>query len=81
MWLPSELFFRRFHIVGSIATLVCCVSLFVITLFPSSFPGIHRLLVDDRIAIIMPYLLFIALGEAVFSIWYFLFRKESASKV
>lgn len=75
MWLPNESFIIKFHIAGSIATLVCGASIVFICLVPSYFPGIYRLLVDDRIGIVIPYLLFIALGESVFSIWYFLFRK------
>ena len=76
MWQPSERFFIKFHIVGSIATLVCGASIVFFCLDPSFFPGIYRLLVDDRIGIIIPYLLFIALGESIFSIWYFLIRKK-----
>lgn len=75
MWLPDENFFIKTHIVGSITTLVCGVSIIFIYLVPSFFPGIYKLLVDDRISIVIPYLLFIALGESIFSIWYFLFRK------
>jgi len=75
MWLPNESFFIKFHIAGSIATLVCGVSIIFICLVPSFFPGVYRLLLDDRIGIIIPYLLFIALGESIFSIWFFLFRK------
>ena len=76
MWQPNEGFVIKFHIAGSIATLVCGMSIVFICLFPSFFPDIYRLLVDDRIGIVIPYLLFIALGESVFSIWYFLFRKS-----
>jgi hypothetical protein len=75
MWQPSERLFKKIHIIGSIATVVCGVSVVVICLVPSSSPGIYNLLVDDRVSIVIPYLLFIALGEAIFSIWYFLFRK------
>ena len=75
MWHPSEDFLIKYHIAGSLATLVCCAGVILICLAPSYFPGIYRLLVDDRIAIVIPYLLFIAVGEAIFSIWYFLFRK------
>jgi uncharacterized membrane protein len=77
MWQPTENFFIKSHIVVSIATFVCCGSIFVIALVPSFFPGIYTLLIDDRISIFIPYLLFIALGESVFSIWYFLFRKRN----
>ena len=77
MWLPNEKFFIKTHIAGSIATLICGVSIIVIALVPSLFPSIYNLLVDDRIGIVIPYLLFIALGESIFSIWYFLFRKEN----
>jgi hypothetical protein len=77
MWVPDENFFIRTHIIGSIATIACAVSIFFISLVPSFFPGMYRLLVDDRIGIVIPYLLFIALGESVFSIWYFLFRKKN----
>jgi uncharacterized membrane protein len=76
MWQPNESFFIKFHIVGSIGTLVCGASIVLIALVPSFFPGIYKLLVDDRISIVIPYLLFIALGESIFSIWYFLFRKR-----
>jgi len=76
MWRPNERFFITSHIAGSIATLACAVTVAVIALVPSFFPGIYRLLVDERISIIIPYLLFIALGGSIFSIWYFLFRKN-----
>ena len=76
MWLPDESFFIKTHIICSITTLACCVSIIFICLVPSFFPGIYKLLVDERISIVIPYLLFVALGESIFSIWYFLFRKE-----
>jgi hypothetical protein len=76
MWQPDENILVRFHIAGSIATLVCGGSVILICLDPTFFPGIYRLMIDDRIGIIVPYLLFIALGESIFSIWYFLFRKN-----
>ncbi len=75
MWQPNENFFLKFHIAGSFATLVCCLSIVYICLVPTMFPDVYMLVVDDRIGIVIPYLLFIALGEAFFSIWYFLFRK------
>lgn len=75
MWRPNESFFIKYHIAGSMATLVCGLSVVFICLTPDSFPSIYRLLVDDRIGIVIPYLLFIALGESIFSLWYFLFRK------
>jgi hypothetical protein len=76
MWKPDESFFIKSHIIGSIATLVCGVSIILICLVPSFIPGIYRLLVDERIFIVVPYLLFIALGGSIFSIWYFVFRKR-----
>lgn len=75
MWKPNELIFIKHHIAGSIATLVCGLTIIFIGLAPACFPAVYRLLVDDRVAIVIPYLLFIALGESIFSIWYFLFRK------
>jgi len=75
MWRPNENFYIKSHIAVSVGTLVCGLSIAVIALVPSCLPGIHRLLIDDRVGIVIPYLLFVALGEAVFSIWYFLFRK------
>lgn len=75
MWQPKEQIFIRTHIAGSIATLVCCATVFCICLAPSLFPAVYRIMVDARIGIVIPYLLFIALGEALFSIWYFMFRK------
>jgi len=74
MWQPSERFFIKYHVVGSIATLICCLAVVFICLVPAYFPGVYRLLADDHLGI-MPYLLFIALGESIFSIWYFIFRK------
>jgi hypothetical protein len=76
MWKPDESFFIKSHIIGSVATLVCGVSIILICLVPSFIPGIYRLLVDERIFIVVPYLLFIALGGSIFSIWYFVFRKR-----
>jgi hypothetical protein len=75
MWHPSENFLIKYHIAGSIATLVCCTFIVSISLVPTLFPGVYRLLVDERVIDVIPYVIFIALGEAVFSIWYFLFRK------
>ncbi|OGU13096.1 MAG: hypothetical protein A2076_07410 [Geobacteraceae bacterium GWC2_53_11] len=75
MWKPSENFLTRQHIIGSIATLVGGLCIILVCLAPAYFPGVYKLLVDDRVSFIIPYLLFIALGEAVFSLWYFLFRK------
>jgi hypothetical protein len=75
-WTPTEKFFIKSHIVGSIATLVCAVSVTLIGLIPSLFPDIHRLLVDERVGTVIPYLLLIALGNSLFSIWFFLFRKD-----
>jgi len=75
-WTPTEKFFIKSHIAGSIATLVCAVTIVLIGLVPSLFPGIHRLLVDDRVGTVIPYLLLIALGNSLFSIWFFLFRKD-----
>jgi hypothetical protein len=72
---PDETFYIKYQVAGSITTLVCGLSIISICLAPASFPEIYRLLADDRVAIVIPYLLFIALGEAIFSIWYFCFRK------
>ena len=76
MWLPTEKFFIKSHIAWSIVTLVCAVSIVLICFVPSLFPGIHRLLVDDRVGFVIPYLLLTALGGSLFSIWFFLFRKD-----
>ncbi len=75
MWMPTERFCIRSHVAGSIATNAWCVVIVTICLIPTFFPVIYKLLSDDRVGIVVPYLLFIALGEAAFSIWYFLFRK------
>jgi hypothetical protein len=76
MWQPNENFLKKYHVAASLATIMCGASIIFICLAPAYFPGIYRLLVDDRIAIVIPYLLFIALGEAIFSVWYFLFRNR-----
>jgi hypothetical protein len=71
----NEKFLINYHIAGSLSTLVCGLSIIFICLDPSNVPGVYRLLVDDRIGLVLPYFLFIVLGESMFSIWYFLFRK------
>lgn len=76
MWHLDENFFIKTHVAGSIATVVYAASIILICLVPSLFPGLYQLLLDDRVGMIIPYLLFIALGESIFSIWYFLFRKK-----
>jgi hypothetical protein len=75
MWQPSEHFFINCHVAGSVAALVCSLSVIIICFAPAYFPGVYRLLVDDRVGIVIPYLLFLVLGESIFSIWYFKFRK------
>lgn len=74
MWQPSERLFVKYHVAGSIAMLICGLTVVVICLAPAYFPGVSRFFADDRLGSI-PYLLFIALGESLFSIWYFIFRK------
>ena len=76
MWVPTERFFIKSHVAGSIATLVCAASILIIGLVPSFFPGIYQILIDDRVGIVIPYLLFVALGGSLFSIWYFMIRKN-----
>lgn len=71
----GERLLRRCHVAGSLAALVFGITVMVVYLAPESVPGVYRVLADDRIAMVMPYLLFIILGEAAFSVWYFLFRK------
>lgn len=75
MWQLNESYFVKSHIASSVATFFCGVGIIAACLVPSLFPDIYRLLVDDRICIVVPYMLFIALGGSIFSIWYFLFRK------
>ncbi|NVN99348.1 MAG: hypothetical protein HXX17_08490 [Geobacteraceae bacterium] len=70
----DENFFVKTHLAVSIGTIVFGTAILLICLTPSLFPALYKLLLDDRIAMIIPYLLLIALGEAIFSIWYFLFR-------
>lgn len=75
MWQPTESTCKKFHLAGSLATLafgLCTISL---CLFPDSFPAVYRILSDERAAASIPYLLFIALVESLFSLWYFVFRK------
>ncbi len=75
MWRPRENVLIKYHIAGSVATFVCGVTIVFIGIAPAYFPSVYRFLIDDRIGFVIPYLLFIALGESAFSIWYFLFRK------
>jgi hypothetical protein len=74
MWQPSERLFVKYHVAGSIAMLMCGLTVVIICLAPAYFPDTYRFFADDRLGSI-PYLLFIALGESIFSIWYFIFRK------
>lgn len=76
MWHPNENFYRKSHVAGSFATLVCAVFIVFIGLVPSLFPDIYRMLLDDRVLFVLPYLLLLALGGSVFSIWYFWIRKD-----
>jgi hypothetical protein len=76
MWKPDEFFFIKSHIAGSVATLASCLIIIVICLIPSCSPGIYKLLVDERITIVVPYLLFLSLAGSLFSIWFFLFRNK-----
>lgn len=71
----NERFFIKYHVAASIATLLWGLIIVLICLMPSFFQGIYMILVDNRITIVLPYLLFIALGESIFSIWFFFFRK------
>ena len=77
MWKPDEDFFIKAHIVSSIATFVCGLSIVLICLIPTFSPGIYKLLVDERVSIVVPYLLFLSLAGSFFSIWYFLLRKKN----
>lgn len=72
----DERYFTRWHIITSIATLVLALCLVAICFVPSLIPTIYRLLVDERITIAVPYLLFLALGSSLFSIWYFLVARR-----
>lgn len=77
MLLPRESLLLKFHLAGSIATLILGAVMVAAAFIPALFPDMHKLLLDERVITIIPYLLFIALGEALFSIWYFLFRKQA----
>ena len=72
----DERFFTRWHIAASIATLIFGLCLAAVSIVPSLIPDLYRLIIDDRITIAVPYLLFIALGSSLFSIWYFLILRN-----
>lgn len=76
MWVPSEQLILKLHIAGSFATIICCVCIILAGLAPQLLPDVHRVLVDERVSFIIPYFLFLALGQSLFSIWYFLLRKR-----
>ncbi|MDD2367142.1 MAG: hypothetical protein PHN84_13350 [Desulfuromonadaceae bacterium] len=76
MWKPKEIFFIRYHIAVSAVTLLLGLALLYICLTPQIFPALSELLLDDRVSVVIPYLLFIAVGQSAFSVWYFLFRKS-----
>jgi hypothetical protein len=62
----------QWHIVASFATFIFAVCLAVTAIVPSFLPGIYTLIIDDRITLAVPYLLLLALGGSLFSLWYFL---------
>jgi len=72
----DERFFTKWHVIASIATFIFALCLAAAGFFPAFLPGIHRLIVDDRITIAVPYLLYLALGSSLFSIWYFLVARR-----
>ena len=80
MRIRSESFFVKYHLFVSLATFLCGLCIAVICLVPSFIPDIHRLLLDERIRIAVPYLLFFALGGPLFSIWYFLVVNKREKK-
>lgn len=76
MWPPDERSCIKYHLIGSAVTLLSATLLTMICLFPSLVPEIYGLIIDARISYIIPYLLFIALGESLFSLWYFNDKKR-----
>ena len=74
--MQNKNFIVKTHIAGSATTLVFGVGFVVVCLVPSFIPEVHRVLVEDRMGIVLPYVLFIALGGSIFSIWHFLFHKK-----
>jgi hypothetical protein len=72
----DERFYTRWHVIASVATFIFALCLAAVVFFPAFLPGIHRLIIDDRITIAIPYLLFLALGSSLFSIWYFLVARR-----
>lgn len=75
MWQPTERTCKKYHLAGSLATLVSGMCIMYICLVPERFPDVYLVLADARVAAIIPYLLLIALGESLFSLWFFIFRK------
>ncbi len=75
MWQPKPGFLKKIHVACSVAALISALTVASICVLPASAPGVYRFLVDDRIGIVIPYVLFIVLGESIFSIWYFVSRK------
>jgi hypothetical protein len=71
MWPLDERFYLKIHLIGSVATLLVATVVTLICLFPAFLPEIYKLIIDARISYFIPYLLFIALGESIFSLWYF----------
>lgn len=67
----DEPFYIKVHLIGSVATLLFATLITFICLFPALLPEIYELIIDARISYFIPYLLFIALGESLFSLWYF----------
>lgn len=76
----DERIYIRIHLIGSVATLLFATVLTLICLFPSLLPEIYGLIIDARISYFIPYLLFIALGESIFSLWYFTANKPRNSR-
>ena len=71
MWPLDERFYIKVHLIGSVATLLIAAMVTLICLFPAFLPDVYEIIIDARISYFIPYLIFIALGESIFSLWYF----------
>jgi hypothetical protein len=71
MGFRNERFFIHLHIAASALTLLFCLLIATTCLVPSLIPPLYRMIADERISLVVPYLLLITLGQSLFSLWYF----------
>lgn len=61
----------RWHGASSLGTLALALWLAAACLDPALVPDLYRIITDERITLAVPYLLVLALGSSLVSLWFF----------